>query len=98
MSFLWPQMLALLAVLPLLAAVYAWLLRRRKRNAIRYSSLLLVREALDRGPGIRRHVPPALVLGAIALLLVGAARPSAMLVLPSSYRTCLLYTSDAADE
>lgn len=90
MSFLWPQMLATLAVVPLTVGLYVWLLRRRKRQAVRYSGLGLVREALGRGPGWRRHLPPALLLAALALLLLATARPTMRLVLPSQQRMVVL--------
>ena len=76
MRFLWPDMLWLLLAIPLLVAGYIYILRRRKRSAIRYSSLLLVREAV-RGQRLRRHVPPALFLIAMAAAIVAIARPTA---------------------
>ncbi len=48
MDFLWPGFLLLLGLIPLLIGVYIWMLRRRRRFAVRYSSLSLVREALPR--------------------------------------------------
>ncbi|HEY0918765.1 BatA domain-containing protein, partial [Devosia sp.] len=62
MTFIWPDMLWLLLLLPLLAAAYVWLLRRRRKLTLRYANLPLVRQALGRGPGWRRHLPPALLL------------------------------------
>ena len=35
MSFLWPQNLWLLLVMPALPALYLWLLRRRRRMVLR---------------------------------------------------------------
>jgi uncharacterized protein (DUF58 family) len=49
MNFLWPQFLWLLAALPLLVLLYIWLIRRKKKMAVRYASLSIVREAM--GPG-----------------------------------------------
>ena len=51
MSFLWPSMLWLLLAVPLLVAAYLWLLRRRKRLAVRYAGLAMVREAMTAGQG-----------------------------------------------
>ncbi len=48
MSLLWPGFLALLLLVPILAAVYVWAIRRRRPAAIRYSSLSLVRAAMPR--------------------------------------------------
>ena len=50
MRFLWPELLWLLLLLPLLALAYLDMLRRKKKAAIRYASLRLIREALGRGP------------------------------------------------
>jgi Ca-activated chloride channel family protein len=89
MTFLWPEALWSLVLLPLLAAAYLLLLRRRKREAVRYSSLGLVRPALGRSTW-RRHVPPALLLAAIATMLLAAARPAAVVTLPSEHETVIL--------
>ena len=56
MVFLWPTLLWLLLIVPLLVALYAWLLHRRKKTALSYSSLSLVREALGPAQQLRRHV------------------------------------------
>jgi Ca-activated chloride channel family protein len=90
MNFLWPQFLWTLAVLPALILLYAWLLRRKKKLALRYASLSLVREAMGAGQSVRRHIPPALFLLAIAAMLVAAARPMAVVVLPSNQQTIIL--------
>jgi Ca-activated chloride channel family protein len=89
-SFIWPQLLWTLAALPLLVALYVWLLRRRKRSTVRYASLSLVKSALGPGTGWRRHVPPVLMLIALAALLIATARPTATLVLPLQQETIIL--------
>lgn len=94
MSFLWPQNLWLLLALPLLALLYAWLLRRRRKAAVRYSSLGVVRAASG-ARSWRRHVPPLLLLLAIAVLLLAAARPSARVPLPWA-RTSILLAMDVS--
>ena len=90
MSFQWPELLWGLAVLPLLALLYAWLQRRRKRLALKYANLSLVREAMARGAGWRRHLPPALLLVAIALMVVATARPEGEVLLPTRQETIIL--------
>ena len=90
MTFLWPQFLWLLLTLPLLVLLYLWLLRRRKALALRYASLSIVKEAMGKGPGIRRHIPPVLFLLALAAMLVAAARPFAVVTLPSQQETIIL--------
>jgi hypothetical protein len=89
MFFLWPQYLWLMLALPLLPAVYIWLLRRRRKAAVRYSSLGVVRAATA-GRNWRRHVPPALLLLACSVLLFAAARPVARVPLPWARSTIML--------
>jgi Ca-activated chloride channel family protein len=90
MSFAWPDLLWLLLALPVLVLLYLWLLYRRKKNTVRFASLALVKQAAGKGPGWRRHVPPALMLTAIAALLVATARPLAIVTLPSQQETIIL--------
>ena len=90
MVFLWPSLLWLLLVAPLLVLLYWWLLHRRKKTALSYSSLSLVREALGPGQRLRRHIPPALFLLALIALLLAAARPLAVITLPSQDQTIML--------
>jgi Ca-activated chloride channel family protein len=90
MHFLWPQQLWLLLLLPLLVMLYLLLLRRKKKLAVRYASLAIVKEALGRGPGLRRHIPPVLFLLALAAMLLAAARPVATITLPSTQQTIIL--------
>ena len=90
MTFLWPQFLWLLLAVPLLVLVYVWLLRRRKKLALRYASLAIVKQAMGPGMGWRRHVPPALFLLALCLMLFAASRPLAVVPLPSDHATIVL--------
>lgn len=90
MIFEWPLMLWALLVLPVLIWLYVHILRRRKRAAVRYASLGLVREALGAGQRWRRHLPPALLLLALALMLLATARPVATVTLPTQQETIIL--------
>jgi Ca-activated chloride channel family protein len=90
LTFAWPELLWLLLLVPVLVGAYLALLRRRKKAALRYASLGLVREALGRGPGFRRHVPPLLFLAGLVALLVALARPSALVTLPSQQELIVL--------
>ena len=89
-SFLWPEFLWLLMLLPLLVLLYVWLLRRKKKIALRYASLSIVREAMGKGQSFRRHIPPLLFLMSLAAMLVASARPSAVVSLPSQRETIIL--------
>ena len=90
MNLLWPEWLWSLLLLPLLVAAYLALLARRKKHTVRLASVALVRQALGSGPGWRRHVPPALLLAAVAVLLLAGARPTAKIKLPSVQETIIL--------
>lgn len=76
--------------MPVLVAAYVLVQRRRKRYTVRYASLSLVKEALGRGPGMRRHIPPALFLTAMAIMMFALARPAATVTMPSREGTVIL--------
>jgi Ca-activated chloride channel family protein len=90
MSFLWPKFLLLLLIVPLLIGVYFALLRRRKKYAVRYASLAIVREAMGAAQRFRRHVPPLLMLLALTLLIAAIARPTTRMTLPFRHQTIVL--------
>jgi Ca-activated chloride channel family protein len=90
MTFLWPDMLYLLVVVPLLVLAYWLLLRRKKKLAVRYASLAMVKDAMGAGQRLRRHVPPVLFLVALTLMIIAIARPQALVMLPSQHETIIL--------
>jgi Ca-activated chloride channel family protein len=90
MSLLWPGFLYLLFLIPLIVAVYILSLRRRRRFAVRYSSLSLVREAAKHQSWLRRHLPFILFLFALASLVFALARPTATVLIPSNKATVIL--------
>lgn len=90
MNFLWPGNLFLVLVVPALIAAYVWAQRRRQKYALRYASLSLVREALGKGPGRKRHIPPALFLIALFFMAVGTARPETVVIVPVQEGTVIL--------
>ena len=88
-DFLAPGALALLAAIPLLVVARAWLLRRRK-PALRYSSVSLVREAVGGSSRIRRHLPFALFALGLLSLVVALARPVQVVNVPAGRTTVIL--------
>ncbi len=93
MDLLWPGFLLLLACIPLVAALYIWILRRRCRFAARYSSVVLVQDAALQPFPLRRHLPFILFMAALASLVIALARPvTAEAVL--SGRTTIILTLD----
>lgn len=89
MNLLWPGILLLLGLVPLLILAYLWALRRRK-VAVRYSSLALVRAALPRFSRLRRHLPFALFVAAIVNLIIAFGRPVTVVAVPSNQTTIIL--------
>jgi len=89
MDLLWPAFLLLLLLIPAIVALYIWMLRRR-RPAVRYSSLSLVREALPRESWLRRHLPFILMLLGLASLIFALGRPVMIAAVPTDQTTVLL--------
>ncbi|MBL8319520.1 MAG: VWA domain-containing protein [Burkholderiaceae bacterium] len=91
MKFLWPELIWLpLLLTPLLVGLYLWLLHRRKKNTVRFASVALVKQAMGKGPGWRRHVPPALLGLAVLVMAFAVSRPTAVVKLPSQQETIIL--------
>jgi Ca-activated chloride channel family protein len=90
MSFASPLALWSLVLVPLAAAVYIWLQRRRVRGASEFVSPALFPNVVDQVPGWRRHLPIALLLLAVATMLVGFARPHATISERSEEATVVL--------
>jgi len=90
MTFLWPEMLWLLLLVPAAVIAYVLLLRKKKKIALRYASLSLIKNAMGAGQRLRRHVPPLLFIVALTLMLIAIARPAAIVTLPSQHETVIL--------
>jgi Ca-activated chloride channel family protein len=89
-SFLWPDFLWLLGLVPVLVALYVLAQRRKRRLAARYSSLTMIRDAMGVGQRFRRHVPPVLFLIGVTLMIVAMARPTATVTLPTQHELIIL--------
>ena len=90
MRFLWPNAFFLLAIIPLLAGAYLWMRRRRRKYAVRYSSLSLVRAAVPAQSWVRRYLPMLLFFLALTSLVVGFTRPVAVTLVPAGRATIVL--------
>jgi Ca-activated chloride channel family protein len=82
MSFEWPLALLGLLLVPLAVLGYWLVQRRRARYAVRFTNLDLLASVVERSPGWRRHLPPALALLALAALVVAVARPQTTVSVP----------------
>jgi Ca-activated chloride channel family protein len=89
MSLIWPWMLTALLLVPLFAAGYVRLLRRR-RQAADLGPLSVVRDGSGHHPGRRRHLPALFSLLGLTLLLFGLARPEMFVDLPRVEGTVVL--------
>ncbi len=90
MTFASPGWLLWLVALPFVVAAYAWSRRRRRVQVAALASRGLV--TTDAGPGRdwRRHVPFALFMVALTLLVIACARPMATVKLPRRQATVVL--------
>ena len=90
MTFAEPLFLFALLLVPAALLVYRAVQRRRSRYVVRFTNVDLLGNLVPRTPAWRRHVPPALYLGAIAALVFALARPSMMLAVPRDEATIIL--------
>jgi Ca-activated chloride channel family protein len=90
MALHWPWALTALLALPLLVAFRWWTRRRRRREAVRLSSVALVRAALPGRSLWRRRIPIWLFAAGLVVLSTGAARPQASVLVPADKATILL--------
>jgi Ca-activated chloride channel homolog len=74
-SFAAPLLLLLLLVVPAAVGGYLWLERRREVRAAGWATPALLPNLVERPSSWQRHLPTALLLAGVALLLVGFARP-----------------------
>lgn len=88
MTFLFMPALWLLLVVPLLVAAYVFVSRRRERHAFRF--LPLMAGSRSARPGWRRHLPPAMLLLALIVLILASARPAATITLAARRGTIIL--------
>jgi Ca-activated chloride channel family protein len=90
MNLLAPEMLLGLLLIPIAIGFYLWAQRRRSKFAVRFTNLALLSNLAPTRPSWRRHLPPALYLGAIAALLIGLARPTMIVPVPREDATVIL--------
>ena len=92
MSFQSPiYLLALLAV-PASVAIYLLADRRHRAGAARFASPLLMPSVAPSGPGLRRHLPLAFYVVALAAVALALARPEATVAVPEERAAVVLAT------
>ncbi|MBA2548014.1 MAG: VWA domain-containing protein, partial [Burkholderiaceae bacterium] len=91
LTFLWPSLLWLLVIVPLAAALYWALLKRRSKTSSRYASLETVGgHALGTASRMRRMLPALFWVLALTALILAIARPQAALTLPARLDAIIL--------
>ena len=90
MSLLWPSLFYCVVLIPLIVLAYIWGSNRRRRYAVRMSSLSLVRGAARNQSQWRRHLPFSLFLIALISLIVAVCRPVITINVPSKQGTIIL--------
>lgn len=90
MTFYAPLLLVFLLAVPAAVAGYLWLDRRRDERAAGWATPALLPNMVARPPAWRRHLPVALLLAGVALLLVGLARPAATVTVKRQEATVIL--------
>jgi len=89
-TFLWPLMLWLLLLVPLLVLAYMRLARRSSAAARRLARLAAPEGAGGDSAIFGRHVSALLMLLAITLMILAVARPQALVVLPTRVDAIIL--------
>jgi len=95
MTFAWPAALTAVLAAPIVVGVYLWMLRRRRKQAVTYSSVALLRSVVPPRSRWRRHVPVGLVAAALAVLGLAAARPQTTHTVPLA-RTSIILAVDVS--
>ena len=90
MTFVWGYALWFLLLVPVLVFIYIFLLRRKKRYTVRYSSLDIIKPSLSKGRAIRRHIPAILFLIGLIVVVFALGRPVGTLLTASPKGTVIL--------
>ena len=90
MSFLWPWSFLCLLLLPLLILYYRRLLAQRRQTAVTLGTLGIVQNRAGQELGRLRHIPPAIFLLGLLLIIIGLARPEMAVSLPRVEGTVIL--------
>ena len=90
MSLEWPWMAVGLVAVPLVIWWYRRLVRARAARRAELAALGLVAPGPAASSGVRRHLPPALLLVALVLLLAALTRPEAVVPQPHREGTVVL--------
>jgi Ca-activated chloride channel family protein len=94
-TFSWPFALLLALAIPIVLGVYLLTMRRRRKQAVSYSSVALLRSVLPPRSRWRRHLPVAMLLSSLGVLAVASARPQLTRDVPTA-RTSIILALDVS--
>ncbi|MDQ2791539.1 MAG: hypothetical protein DLM60_03800 [Pseudonocardiales bacterium] len=89
-GFTSPLWFLLLIVVAALAVGYVWMQRRRRRQVLRFANLAMLERVAPKRQGWYRHLPVALLLGALVLFTIALAGPTAEQKVPRNRVTVML--------
>ena len=90
MTFIWPPMLLSLALIPIGVLLY-WIIDRRRRRLLpTFGGPEPAQGRSRRLAGLRRRIPPALMLCGLVVMSVALGRPQAVVALPREEGTVIL--------
>ena len=90
MSFESPWWLLAFLGVPLVVAAYVFLQRRRERDAARFANPALLPNVVEPPPAKLRHLPAAVILLGLCALVLGVARPHAVVSVRRELATVVL--------
>jgi len=91
-SFGEPILLFGLVLVPLAALVYGAMQGRKRREASTFANPALLPNLVTARPGLRRHLPPLLLMLALAVMVVALARPQRTVASPERAATVMMVT------
>lgn len=95
MSFEWPLALLSLLIVPLFLGAYVWQLRRKRRSAVTFSNVGLIKAAIPARSNWKRHLPVASFLAGLTGLGIATARPQTSMRVPIG-RTSIILALDVS--
>ena len=90
MSFLQPERLWALAVIPLLVAIYIWAILRKGRTGMRFTNTAVLGRVVPKQSQWRRHLAVAMSLLSLVALVLAWSRPNGVEKVPRERATIVL--------
>jgi len=90
MSFIDPERLWVLLIVPFFIVAYIWAVRRKHHHGIRFTNTALLAQVVPRQRQWRRHVAVALSLLSLVALIMAWARPNGIDYVPRERATIVL--------